>query len=116
MNSKVQPMLPDNPEQYEWERERIKSDKEEWRGCQHCGRTVPIRTNHIIFVTGPDRNLYMHMWCHMKLYERDYAKALFGKDIFGEVRIFCGFCRVDWSGDIEKSTFGWFSKSQHFFE
>ena len=82
----VSPVPPENPENvHGWEKDR-KNKGGGWRGCNHCGRTVPQKSSHIEWrnCSYGGQILYMHHWCFMKLYERDYIKALFGRDIFGD--------------------------------
>jgi hypothetical protein len=54
-----------------------------WRGCNHCGRHVPMDCQRIEWHGPPDQTvLYMHKYCFMKCYQRKYAEALYGSDVF----------------------------------
>jgi hypothetical protein len=48
-----------------------------WLGCNHCGRTV---------ADDPDRAEYQgslyHRYCFLKLFRREYAELVYGKDVF----------------------------------
>jgi hypothetical protein len=72
------PLKLDMPrERYEFETYRELREGGPWIGCNHCGRTVPDDGERIRY----EGSLY-HRYCYLKLFRRDYAKLLYGPDVF----------------------------------
>jgi len=79
----VGPVEPENPALLYPYSGTFEGPAETFNGCNHCGRHVPVDSWRIEW-HGPHlrRPLAMHAWCFKKLYQREYCKALFGRDIF----------------------------------
>ncbi len=49
-----------------------------WRGCNHCGRTVTLESQHVVGRGGT----LMHRYCYLYVHEREATEQTYGDDVF----------------------------------